>query len=335
MVLPSRVPQLADLDLLLSVENYGSVGKAAQAHSMSQPAASMRLRAMERRLGFQLLERSPIGSQLTTEGEVLAKYARNVIDAVRELWECGSAFHSSEANRLRVACSLAVAEHLVPEWLNRASVSLGEACVEVQTGSADSLCDLARTSAVDLAFIDGWSQAGGHVQKQLSDELVARYICDDELVVVVGATHPWTTRSSPLTVQELASTKLVLRERGSGLREFTEELLGTPIGTRSYVEFSSSAAIKQAVATGQRATVISISSVKAELNEGRLHRVDVDQEMPVRPIYAVWSERQRLNPYAQELVEIAASRDTPTSIDRPRDRLLSTHRDGYHTATIG
>lgn len=61
MVLPSKMPQLADLDLLLSVERYGSVGKAAQAHSLSQPAASIRISAMERRLGLRLLERSPAG----------------------------------------------------------------------------------------------------------------------------------------------------------------------------------------------------------------------------------------------------------------------------------
>lgn len=314
MVLPSKMPQLADLDLLLSVESFGSVGKAAQAHSLSQPAASTRISAMERRLGLRLLERSPTGSKLTEEGQLLAKYARNVMREARELLEFASGFQSSDAKRLRVAASPAVSEHLLPEWLNRSGFSYGEARVEVQSGSVDTLHQLIRSGQVDLAFIDGWCQAGGYGQKRLHDDLVTKYICDDRLAVVVGSKHPWAVRSSPLTVQELASAQLVLRERGSGLREFTDKLLGAVRVPRSYVEFPSTAAIKQVVATSRRVTVLNISTVRSELAEGRLHLVAVDQEMPAKPIYAVWSEVRGLPEYARELVEIAASKGSPMPV---------------------
>jgi DNA-binding transcriptional LysR family regulator len=311
VVLPSKMPQLADLDLLLSVESYGSVGKAAQAHSLSQPAASIRISAMERRLGLRLLERSPSGSKLTEEGEKLAKYARNVMQAARELLEFGSGTGAAEAERLRVAGSPAVSEHLIPEWLNRLGFSFGEVRVEVQTGGVDTLRQLVLAGHVDLAFIDGWCQAGGQVPKQVRGDLVTRYICHDRLAVVVGARHPWVRRPGPLTVEELASAPLVLRERGSGLREFTDELLGTAGAPRSYVEFPSTAAIKQAVASSLRVTVLNISTVRSELADGRLHLVDVDQEMPAKPIYAAWSERRDLPEHARELLEIAASKGSP------------------------
>lgn len=314
MVLPSKMPQLADLDLLLSVESHGSVGKAAQAHSLSQPAASIRISAMERRLGLRLLERSPVGSKLTEDGEILAKYARNVMQAARELLEFGSGARPSEAKRLRVAGSPAISEHLLPEWLNRSRFSFGEVRVEVQTGSVDALRQLILASHVDLAFIDGWCQAGDHGQQLDRDDLVTRYICDDELAVVVGSSHPWAARTTPLTVPELAAAPLVLRERGSGLREFTDELLGAARGPQSYVELPSSAAIKQAVATSRRVTVLNVSTVRAELAEGRLHLVAVDQEMPAKPIYAVWSERRGLPEYAGDLVEVAASKGSPVPV---------------------
>ncbi|MGW5202883.1 LysR substrate-binding domain-containing protein [Streptomyces spiralis] len=327
------MPQLADLDLLLSVESYGSVGKAAQAHSLSQSAASVRISAMERRLGLRLLERSPTGSKLTEEGEMLAKYARNLIHAARELLEFGSGSQSSRVKRLRVAASPAVSEHLIPEWLNRSGFSFGEARVEVRTGSVDTLQQLIRASHVDLAFIDGWCQAGSQVQKQFPDDLVTRYICDDKLAVVVGSRHPWATRPSPLTVQELASAQLVLRERGSGLREFTDELLGTARAPRNYIELPSSAAIKQAVATSQRVTVLNISTVRSELAEGRLHRVAVDQEMPAKPIYAAWSERRGLPEYARELVETAASKGSPMPVVEPGHKIKSNRLAEAEIAT--
>ncbi|GAB3588231.1 LysR family transcriptional regulator [Amycolatopsis endophytica] len=328
MVLPSKMPQLADLDLLLSVESYGSVGKAAQAHSLSQPAASIRISAMERRLGLRLLERSPAGSKLTEEGEMLAKYARNVMQAARELLEFGSGARTAESKRLRVAGSPGISGHLIPEWLNRSGFSFGEARVEVQAGDLDELRRLLRAGHVDLAFIDGWCQAGGEVEKQVPGDLVTRYICDDKLAVVVGSKHPWATRTSPLTVQELAAAPLVLRERGSGIREFTDELLAAADAPRSYVEFPSNAAIKQAVATSKRVTVLNVSTVRPELAEGRLHLVTVDQEMPAKPIYAAWHERRGLPEYARELVEIAATKGSPVPVAVPgqKPRAVSARR---------
>jgi DNA-binding transcriptional LysR family regulator len=243
---------------------------------------------------------------------MLAKYARNVMQAAQELLEFGCRARSSEAKRLRIAGSPAISEHLIPEWLNRSGFAFGEARVEVQTGSVDALRRLIEANHVDLAFIDGWCQAGGHA-RQHRDDLVTRNICEDELAVVVGSRHPWAARSTPLTVPELAAAPLVLREPGSGLREFTDELLSDANASPSYVELPSNAAIKQAVATSRRVTVLNVSTVRAELTEGRLHRVAVDQEMPAKPIFAAWSGRRALPEYAQELVEIAASKGSPVS----------------------
>lgn len=288
---------------------------------------------MERRLGLRLLERSPTGSKLTEEGRLLAKYARNVMYAARELLEFGSGSPASDAKQLRVAGSPAISEHLIPEWLNRSGFSFGEVRVEVQAGSVDALRRLIRASHVDLAFIDGWCQAGSQVQKQFGEDMATRYICDDKLAVVVGSRHPWARRGSPLTVRELASAPLVLRERGSGLREFTDELLGTASAPQNHVEFPSSAAIKQVVATSRRVTVLNISTMRSELAEGRLHLVEVDQEMPAKPIYAAWSEHRGLPEYARELVEIAASKGSSIPVINPVTKLESKRIVEVETAT--
>ncbi|MBB3663886.1 MULTISPECIES: LysR family transcriptional regulator [Prauserella salsuginis group] len=311
MVLPSKMPQLADLDLLLSVEDYGSVGKAAQAHSLSQPAASIRLSAMERRLGIRLLERSPTGSKLTEDGKTLAEYARNVMYAARELLEFGSGSSLSETKRLRLASSPGISENLIPEWLSRGGAAFGDVRVEVQTGKVDTLRQLVHANHVDLAFIDGWCEAGGLVPKQSREDLITQYICDDRLAVVVGSGHPWATRPGPAAVQELADAQLVVRERGSAIREFTEELLGAARGPRNYLEFPSNGAIKHAIAAGQRAAVLNVSTVRSELADGRLHWVPLDRDMPAKPIHAVWSKTRPLPGYARELVEIAAKKGSP------------------------
>src|SRR5215470_16603155 len=63
MVLPPSTPDLIALDLLDSIAELGSLGRAASRHRMSQPAVSMRMTQLERRLGLTLLQRSPTGAR--------------------------------------------------------------------------------------------------------------------------------------------------------------------------------------------------------------------------------------------------------------------------------
>ncbi|WP_280194690.1 LysR family transcriptional regulator, partial [Nocardia farcinica] len=85
MTLPPGTPDLAVLDLLVSVADTGSLGAAARRHGISQPAASMRISALERRLRLRLLDRGPTGSVLTEAGRVAVEPAREVRAAARSL----------------------------------------------------------------------------------------------------------------------------------------------------------------------------------------------------------------------------------------------------------
>ncbi|MER5821197.1 LysR family transcriptional regulator, partial [Streptomyces mirabilis] len=51
-----RVPDLGALELLLAVARLGSLGRAARELGITQPAASSRIRSMERQLGVALVD---------------------------------------------------------------------------------------------------------------------------------------------------------------------------------------------------------------------------------------------------------------------------------------
>ncbi|MEW2233482.1 LysR family transcriptional regulator, partial [Streptomyces sp. NPDC024062] len=79
--LTHRVPDLGAMVLLLAVARHGSLGRAAKEVGISQPAASGRIRSMERQLGVALLDRSPRGSRLTDAGALVTDWARRVVEA--------------------------------------------------------------------------------------------------------------------------------------------------------------------------------------------------------------------------------------------------------------
>src|SRR6201996_679335 len=117
MSLPSRVSDLMPFDLLLSVARLGSLGLAAAEHGISPPAASARVRRLERQLGVTLIERSPRGSRLTLDGGLVAEWAQAAVEAAAALDAGVTSLRARSDAVLRVAASMTVAEYLLPGWL--------------------------------------------------------------------------------------------------------------------------------------------------------------------------------------------------------------------------
>src|SRR5262245_62014834 len=84
---------------------------------MSQPAVSMRMSQLERRLGLTLLTRTPAGTQLTPAGERVVALSRRGLAETRTMMTGIEALVAAESSHLRVAASLTVAEYLLPGWL--------------------------------------------------------------------------------------------------------------------------------------------------------------------------------------------------------------------------
>src|SRR5690242_13445377 len=216
MPLPQPVPDILSLDLLVSVGELGSINAAAEAHGVSQPAASMRLRSLEKVLGLRLLERNRTGSVLTPAGQATGEWARTVVSDMRALLAGAGALRAEGQNHLRLAASMTVAEYLVPAWLQQLAVGRPDVSVALQMGNTSRVAALVSSQEADVGFVEGEGSP---------DRLRPRDVLTDELLVVVGRHHPWSRRRLPLGVAELAATPLLMREVGSGTREvLTAEL---------------------------------------------------------------------------------------------------------------
>src|SRR4051794_26718181 len=115
--LARRVPELGALELLLAVARLGSLGQAARELGITQPAASSRIRSMERQLGVALVDRSPRGSQLTDAGALVTDWARRIVEAAEAFDAGAQALRDRRDSRLRVAASMTIAEDPLPGWL--------------------------------------------------------------------------------------------------------------------------------------------------------------------------------------------------------------------------
>ncbi|MFJ6699583.1 LysR family transcriptional regulator [Streptomyces sp. NPDC091272] len=281
--LSQRVPELAALELLLAVARLGSLGRAARERGISQPAASGRIRSMERQLGVTLVERSPRGSRLTAAGALVTDWAGRIVEAA-EAFDAGArALRGQRDSRLRVAASMTIAEYLLPGWLVALQAGRPDTAVSLLAGNSAAVARQLLEGAADLGFVEGLTVPEG---------LDGVVIGHDRLVVVAAPGHPWARRGRrgrPLAASELAGTSLILREEGSGTRQVLDAALA-PFGglAEPLLELSSTTAVKAAAVSGAGPSVLSELAVGEELASRRLVEVEVTGVELSRDLRAVW-----------------------------------------------
>ncbi|MDV9171695.1 LysR family transcriptional regulator [Streptomyces sp. W16] len=288
-----RVPDLGALELLLAVARLGSLGGAARELGITQPAASSRIRSMERQLGVALVDRSPRGSRLTDAGALVTDWARRVVEAAAAFDAGAQALRHRRDSRLRVAASMTIAEYLLPGWLLALRSQRPDTAVSLLAGNSTTVAEQLLSDEADLGFVEGLSVPPG---------LDSTVIAHDHLIVVTAPTHPWARRRRPVPATELASTPLILREKGSGTRQVLDAALGGL--ARPLIELSSTTAVKASAVSGAGPAVLSELAVGEELSTRRLVRIPVEGVTLARDLRAVWPTGHRPTGPARELLSL-------------------------------
>ena len=296
----SSRPDLTALDLLVRVAETGSLGAAARAVGIAQPNASRSLSRLERQLAVTLLVRTPSGSRITPEGEVVVAWAREALTAVDRITLGARSLAEQRAAHVAVAASLTIAEYLAPRWLAR-----------FRRAHPDLHLSLEVANSVDVvARVERGEVAVGFVESpRVPDSVSSTTVSRDALVVVVDPEHAWARRRTPLSPEELVGSDLILREAGSGTRETLVRALaraGLELGP-SRLELASTAAVKAAAAQGEAPAVLSELAVGADVAAGQLVVVPVAGLDLTRALRAVWLPSRRPEGALAELVRIARS----------------------------
>lgn len=291
-------PDIEGLRLLVLVGEVGSLGRAAERLRISQPAASKRLSALERRLRLVLVDRTHRGSELTPTGRAVVAWAERVLAELDALVVGAAALRGEQDDDLDVAASMTVAEHLAPAWIGALRQRAPELYVRLQVTNSEQVATLAAAGEVGIGFLESPTVPTG---------LTSRRVAADRLAVVVARDHPWARRRAPVGPDQLARTPLIVRERGSGTRDTLDRALRraqvTPV--RPLLELGSSTAVRSAVAEGTGAAVLSALAVADDIADGRLVEVAVDGIDLRRPLRAVWPARRRLDGAAAALLRVA------------------------------
>jgi DNA-binding transcriptional LysR family regulator len=129
-----------------------SFSRAAVALSLTQPAVSQQIRALEVQLGERLIERGRTGFALTPLGELLYAHAEAVFDRLQLAEKQLGEAIADERRLLRIGAFPSVLGRLVPAAIAQLTRSIGPLAVSAVQGSTDELVAAVRDGSLHVAL---------------------------------------------------------------------------------------------------------------------------------------------------------------------------------------
>jgi DNA-binding transcriptional LysR family regulator len=288
------------LKVFRAVADALSFRKAGEILHLSQPAVSQQIRALEEELAVRLFDRGGgdrPGSQisLTEAGRILLDFAKRSATTLLEAERALAALNQEVTGELKLGASTTVAQYFLPRILGVFMKQYPQVHISMVSGNTEHIVDAVAEGTVALGIIEGPA-----LRRDMKTETMA----PDELVLIVSPVHEWGHRKAAISVTELSSVPLLMRERGSGSRRVVERALKTAglsqRQLRIVMELDSTEAIVSGVEAGLGAGFVSRWAVAKALRLGTVKVIKVAGLRIVREFRFVW-------PAGAELVGAANS----------------------------
>lgn len=287
------------LRVFLTVYQTQNVTRAAQQLHMTQPTVTRAVQELERYYGVRLFERINRRLYVTESGRRLYARAVHIVGSFDQMEK--ELKNWDEFGLLRIGATPTLASVLLPgtlmEFEKKHPRLRVRCCVENGTHLQQALAD----DRLDFALIEGEVKA---------EHLCAELFSQDRLILLLPPEDP--RRDKPtLTLAELASSPLLLREKGSMGRSFLDRVFAAhDLPLEPLMESISTHAIIQAVHAGLGISFLPERLIRHSVESGFVATRRVDDEPFLRQNFAVWHEDKFLTRSARELLEIfRAQRD--------------------------
>jgi len=193
--------RLKQLRLLIALDEFGSLHKAAESVAITQPGATKALHEIESTLGATLFERTPKGLTPNDLGRCVIRYARLIHTDVAHLREEMLGILQGHGGRLSVGVIMGAVPVLV-ECLAQLRAKQPQLSVEIVEDTSARLLGLLDEGRLDLAICrTSVSKHPAVYDSRLREQ--------EPLIVVANTAHRFARRTS-LALSELADSSWVV-----------------------------------------------------------------------------------------------------------------------------
>jgi DNA-binding transcriptional LysR family regulator len=196
--------------LLIALDDYRNIHRAADELHMTQPAASKQIKDLEEMLDVRLFDRLPRGMEPTIYGETMIRHARMALTSLSLAHDDIVALKAGLAGQVEVGVIMTPAMALLPRAIARIKEQAPLLRIGVQLEPSNVLLDQLKRGTLDFMI-------GRIMEKEDSTGLVYEELTEEPACVVVRQGHPLLERKD-LQLQDLAERPWILPPHGSVLR---------------------------------------------------------------------------------------------------------------------
>jgi DNA-binding transcriptional LysR family regulator len=271
--------EVHELQIFAAAAETENFSAAARKLHLSQPAISFQVQALEQRLHVQLFQRIGRRIILTEAGHDLLPMAREMMNLSSRIEESMCAAQGLVKGHLLIGCSTSPGKYILPHLIGAFHKLYPEVQFSVQVMDRQM---------VEEKLIEKEIHIGVLSLPSRHKELECWTLLTDELVLIVGARHPWATRDR-ITLSDLGAGEWRVREGGAATRQLVTAALaehGLPADDLNVaMELGSVEAVEAAVEAGHGVSIVSRVAVQRGLELGRVRIVEVEGLAVQREIY--------------------------------------------------
>lgn len=290
---------LRHLKIFVTVCDCGSITAASRKLFISQPSVSAAVREIETEFQVALFDRISRKLFLTEPGRQLLEQARYLINQYDSIefslrnWE--------QNDILRIGSSITIGNRFLPSYVAAFQQKHETVRVKAAINSSEKIESMILENELDLALIEGVP----HHQN-----IVSTVFMEDELVIICAKEHPLAV-SGKITLEQLAKSALLLREKGSGTRELFDNMMA--LNNQSIEplwESVSTQALVTAVKAGLGISVLPYWLVLEDLLEQTVSMLRLDGIELKRNYYLIHHEDKFISNSMNDFIKICLSENT-------------------------
>lgn len=286
---------LRQMRYAVAVARAAHFGRAAEACSVSQPALSQQILALEEVCGAPLFDRLKSGVRLTPFGKRFVELAQAAIESAEAL-DAFALGHGGRPDRpLHFGLIPTVAPYLLPDIFPALTEGFADLAFAISENRTDALMADLVDGSLDLALIATDPPDSG-------PKLVRRPLFRDPFVLATSRAEPV---AGPVALGSLAPERILLLDEGHCFREQTIAAcrLDSDPAARTFAATSLST-IVEFVANGQGVTLLPRIALRKEATDPRIAIHAIAAPGAGRTLSLVWREATPFGPIFERIAEV-------------------------------
>ncbi|WP_371619094.1 LysR family transcriptional regulator [Streptomyces sp. NBC_00454] len=289
------------LTYFLAIVDHGGFNRAAAALYVSQPSLSQAVQTLERDLGSCLFHRMGRRVALTEAGTALVPRAREALHALELARASVGAVRELRGGRLEITAMASPTIEPLSTLVQRFTERHPEVSLSLRVAlTREHVVETVRTGGCELGLLTTSSPLPGR-------DVVPHRLGEDRLVLVTPADGPFPPGRA-VRAEQLAGRRLIVGQRGTGIRAYVDDLKAEGVDVRIAVETEHRMAFLPLVLAGVGLAVVTRSW--ADLSE-RAGALVLDLEPACLQHNVLVSRKAQLTPAARAFLEIAVPDPRP------------------------